>query len=167
MSRPVLWVGVCAGALCAALLASSGWTGVLYAAIYTLAVAPGIVLGRRAAGPGQPAGVIAGGLLGYGATQIALWLPIYLGVASAFAFVLAWLAQAVLLVELARRIRAPLIDLPAWSAPDSRALALTLLLVPVLMGPPYRNLGAADEAGTRWYRAYFTADFVWHTALAA
>ena len=35
------------------------------------------------------------------------------------------------------------------------------------MGPPYRNLGAADETGTRHYRAYFTADFVWHTALAA
>ena len=35
------------------------------------------------------------------------------------------------------------------------------------MTPPYRNLGAADDQGSRWYRAYFTADFVWHAALAA
>ena len=41
-----------------------------------------------------------------------------------------------------------------------------LLLVPVLMGPPYRNLGRADATGNRYYRAYFTADFVWHSALA-
>ena len=41
-----------------------------------------------------------------------------------------------------------------------------LVLVPVLMGPPYRNLGRADETGNRYYRAYFTADFLWHSALA-
>ena len=49
----------------------------------------------------------------------------------------------------------------------TRALCLVLFLVPALMGPPYRNLGARDASGTRYYRAYFTADFVWHTALAA
>jgi hypothetical protein len=40
------------------------------------------------------------------------------------------------------------------------------MLVPVLMGPPYANLGRADAQGTRYYRAYFTADFLWHSALA-
>ena len=41
-----------------------------------------------------------------------------------------------------------------------------LVLVPVLMGPPYANLGRADAEGNRYYRAYFTADFLWHSALA-
>ena len=36
--------------------------------------------------------------------------------------------------------------LPAWSPADTRALVLILLLVPVLMGPPYRNLGREDES---------------------
>ena len=116
---------------------------------------------------GHPAGWFIGALVGYGATQLALWLPIYLGVASPVAFVLSWLALASVLVWLSRRCRQPLMSLPAWSPGDTRALALTLLLVPLLMGPPYRNLGREDASGTRWYRAYFTADFVWHTALAA
>src|SRR5687767_465986 len=34
------------------------------------------------------------------------------------------------------------------------------------MGPPYANLGRSDETGNRYYRAYFTADFLWHSALA-
>jgi hypothetical protein len=34
------------------------------------------------------------------------------------------------------------------------------------MGPPYVNLGRADAEGNRYYRAYFTADFLWHSALA-
>ncbi len=34
------------------------------------------------------------------------------------------------------------------------------------MGPPYANLGRADAEGNRYYRAYFTADFLWHSALA-
>jgi hypothetical protein len=167
MKRALGWAGMAVVAFCAALFASSGTTGVVHAAIYGLAISPGIVLGRRATGPGQPAGILIGALVGYGTSQIALWLPIFLGMASAPVFVLSWLAHAGVLLAIARRIREPLIVLPAWTRADSRALALTLLLVPVLMGPPYRNLGAVDESGTRWYRAYFTADFVWHTALAA
>jgi hypothetical protein len=45
-------------------------------------------------------------------------------------------------------------------------MLLVLLLVPVLMGITYRNLGRQDTDGNRYYRAYFTADFVWHSALA-
>ena len=56
--------------------------------------------------------------------------------------------------------------MPAWTAPDTTALLLVMLLVPLLMGPPYANLGRADAEGNRYYRAYFTADFLWHSALA-
>ena len=56
--------------------------------------------------------------------------------------------------------------MPEWTSRDSAALLLVLVLVPVLMGPPYANLGRADAEGNRYYRAYFTADFLWHSALA-
>lgn len=167
MRRTLLWGALSAAALLTALVAASGITGLIHALVYALAVAPGVALGRRAAGPVQPAGWVAGALVGYGATQLALWLPIYLSIASPLAFGVSWLLHAVLFIWLSRRIRRPLLTLPAWSHAGLRSLALVLLLVPVLMGPPYFRLGRADESGTRWYRAYFTADFVWHTALAA
>jgi hypothetical protein len=163
----VLWVALSAAALLGALIAASGLTGLLYAFLYALAVAPGVVLGQRAAGRLQPAGWVAGALIGYGGTQLALWLPIYLSIPSALTFAVSWLLQAAVLIWLSRQIASPLLALPAWSRADIRAFALVLLLVPAVMGPPYFRLGRADESGTRWYRAYFTADFVWHTALAA
>ena len=108
-----------------------------------------------------------GALLGYGATQLALWLPIYLGIPYLAIFLGSWSLQAVLLVAVSRRIEPPVLTLPAWSPADTRLLAITLLLVPILMGRPYQNLGREDATGARHYRAYFTADFVWHAALAA
>ena len=60
-----------------------------------------------------------------------------------------------------------LVALPAWSAPEARTLVLLLLLVPAVFVLPYRNLGARDAEGNRFYRAYFTADFIWHMALTA
>ena len=44
---------------------------------------------------------------------------------------------------------------------------LLLLLVPAVFVLPYKNLGARDAEGNRFYRAYFTADFIWHMALTA
>jgi len=46
-------------------------------------------------------------------------------------------------------------------------LVLLLLIVPAVFVFPYKNLGAQDAQGNRYYRAYFTADFIWHTALTA
>ena len=162
-----LWLAGTATLVVLALGAAAGATGILYAPLYLVAIAPGFVLGRRLAGPAHPAGWLVGGTLGYGLTQIALWAPIALHVPSLPAFLAAWLLGAVAIWFIARRIGSPVLALPAWSAGDWRALSLTLLLVPLVMGPPYRSLGAADESGTRYYRAYFTADFVWHTALAS
>jgi hypothetical protein len=149
------------------LLWATGAVGLVYAACYVIAVAPGLILGRRLTGSWHPAGIAIGGAIGYGAVQMALWAPIELGVPSAATFVLAWITTGGMLLAIARRIAAPVLPLAPATRQDLRALALTLVLVPVIMGPPYANLGARDEAGTRYYRAYFTADFVWHTALAA
>ena len=131
----------------------------------TRARLPGNSLGRRLVGARHPAGWIIGGVIGYGLTQLALWVPIILHVPSPLAFVGAWVAEAVVVWALARRITTPILPLPAPAASETRALALTLLLTALVMYVPYRNLGRADESGTRYYRAYFTADFVWHTAL--
>jgi hypothetical protein len=151
----------------AGIVAACGAIALPYSLLYGAAVSPGVELGRRAFGSRHPAGWAVGALLGYGTTQIALWLPIYLGVAHASTFIASWTVQAIAVVAVSRRIESPVITLPAWSTADTRAAAVTLLLVPLLMGPPYRNLGREDESGARHYRAYFTADFVWHTALAA
>ena len=165
--RAVPWMAISGVVFLASLVAATGLVGLVYLLLYGLAVAPGIVLGRKLVGTANPAGVLIGAVIGYGATQLALWVPLALDVASAPAFLLAWLLLAALLVESARRIDVPVLPLPAPTAGDARALALVLLLVPLVMGLPYRNLGAQDNTGTRQYRAYFTADFVWHTALAA
>lgn len=64
-------------------------------------------------------------------------------------------------------VRDPAVALPPWTSKDTAALLLVLLLVPLLVGLPFARLGARDPTGDRLYRAYFTADFVWHTALVA
>jgi len=159
-------------ALAASILAltwvfAGGPAGWLYAAIYALSVAPALPVGFALFGRRHAAGWVAGGLLGYGLTQLAIWAVIASGHASAPAFIFGWLLLCALSWAAARVLGpAPLVPMGAWTSADTRALLLVVLLVPVLMGPPYRNLGRTDDAGYKYYRAYFTADFVWHSALA-
>jgi hypothetical protein len=156
-----------AGSVLAALLLSAGWPALVYAIIFSLAIVPGLPLGWRLFGRHHPAGWIGGALVGYGITQLALWTVIQLGAATAATVVLAWLLAGGATLAVSRvGGRAPWVSMPEWKPGDARALLLVLLLVPVLMAPPYRNLGRTDESGNRFYRAYFTADFVWHSALA-
>ncbi len=162
---------VLGAALIAALLAVLWLTGsagaVAYLVIWALAILPGLPLGFALFGRDQPAAWIGGGLLGYGLTQMAIWGVIVSGQAPAFAFVLAWLVLLAGTIAVRRFLPpAPLLSLPAFATADVRALLLVLLLVPALMGPPYANLGRRDEGGNLYYRAYFTADFLWHSALA-
>lgn len=161
------WIAGGAVIVATALWVAAGVSGILYGLVYAAAVTPGVMLGRRLAGSDHPAGWILGAVVGYGSTQIAIWLPIFAGAPSAAAFIAAWLLQAAALIWLSRRIESPLLPLPSVARGDLRAVAIVGLLIVLLMVIPYRNLGAADESGTRYYRAYFTADFVWHTALAA
>ncbi|HET7217160.1 MAG TPA: hypothetical protein VFJ02_03900, partial [Vicinamibacterales bacterium] len=118
-------------------------------------------------GAGHPAGWIAGALFGYAATAFALWIPIAIGRPSPWAFTLCWGAIAGLLWVLWRRAGRAQIDTPAWQVSDSAGLAVILALTLALSVPALRRVGEADAAGDHSYRAYFTADFVWHTALTA
>jgi len=146
---------------------AAGRSGLAYALLYCLAVAPGIPLGLAVFGRRHPAGWIGGALVGYGTTQIALWASLAIGIISPLLLVFGWACMSALLVSASRLVRSPGVNLPEWTRRDMAALAVVLLLVPVLMTPPYRNIGAMDANGTKHYRAYFTADFLWHTALAA
>ncbi len=158
--------GILALGVVGALYVSSGLVGLAYALVFSAAVAPGIPLGIVLFGRHHPAAWVGGSLIGYGLTQLTLWFVIVTGHASAFAFVLAWSGVCVAALLTSRSIAdAPVIPVGAWKAADTRAMLLVLLLVPVLMGLTYRNLGR-EENGNRYYRAYFTADFLWHSALA-
>jgi hypothetical protein len=153
--------------LAAVLWISTGRAGLLYVPIYALALLPGLPLGFALFGRRHAAGWIGGALLGYGLTQLALWVAIVSGLGSGVAAVAAWTALCALTLSLGAVLGPrPALEGLSWTRADTHALLLVLLLVPAIMGAPYRNLGRADEGGTRYYRAYFTADFVWHSALA-
>jgi hypothetical protein len=154
----------------AALLGTVAWTsgpaGIAYLPFWLAAALPGVPLGLRVFGRHAMAWV-CGLAIGYTMTCLVIWAVIAAGAASGSAFVLAWMAASATVVMLARRLPSPLVPLRPWTSQDTAALAGVLLLVPALMGAPYRNLGASDTDGRRYYRAYFTADFVWHMALTA
>ena len=143
----------------------AGAAGVAYLPFLAAAAVPGLPLGRAAFGR-TPVGTLVGLATGYAASCLVCWAAIRSGFTSPGAFAVSWALEMLAFAVAARAIRQPLVPVPSWTARDSAALAATLLLVPALMAAPYRNLGRADEAGTKYYRAYFTADFVWHAALA-
>ena len=140
---------------------------VLYIAIYAIALIAGLPLGLALFGRRHPAAWIAGGVIGYALTAFAIWIPIELGRPSGVAFALAWLAVAWAVLLAAKRVPPPLIVLPEWTRRDGRALLCVLLLTLAIAIPPFARAGAADASGNRYYRAYFTADFVWHEALTS
>lgn len=143
-----------------------GWPGVATFFLYGLGILPGVLLGG-ALFDNKPARWAAGALLGYGLLSVAFWIPIAIGRPGLDSFVFVWL-MLVLLCNAARSAcgKGPsLIQLPEWTKRDTAALLLMLHLVPLLVGSPFARAGERDDAGTRYYRAYFTADFVWHMAL--
>ncbi len=149
-------------------LVGGGASGVVYLAIYLLALVPGLPLGFALFGRRQAAGWVAGALMGYILTALAIWSVIAAGTPSGVTFVAAWAALSTITwAAYLRRRREPLVTLPVWRRQDTLALLLVLLLVPALVAPTFRNVGAVDDAGQERYRAYFTADFLWHAALTA
>lgn len=154
--------------LAAGVWASAGAGALLYVPIFAAATLPGLPIGLALFGRRHPAAWIGGALIGYGLTQLLLWAVISAGLASTAAFCGVWLVVTATSVAIfGTGVRSAALPAPPWSSADVRALFLVLLLVPVLIGVTYRNLGRADEQGNRYYRAYFTADFLWHSALAS
>jgi hypothetical protein len=145
---------------------TAGVAGLAYLLVWALVSAPGVPLAFRLCGRHGFA-VTAGLCVGYTTSCLVVWLLVMAGWTSPLAFVTAWAIESGLLLAAARVVPAGSIPLSAWTSRDTAGLALTLLLVPALMGAPYRHLGAQDAGGTRYYRAYFTADFLWHAALTA
>lgn len=161
--------GVAALALSILVLAwaLAGLSGILYFALFGLTAVPGLPLGFALFGRRHAGGWIAGTLFGYLLTALAWWAVVFVRVPSTFAFVVAWALGSVVSWLAATRLSAPAVALPAWGRRDTTALVLVLWLVPALVWAPFVNLGSRDAAGTRLYRAYFIADFVWHAALTA
>lgn len=143
----------------------AGGAGLAYAPFWAAAALPGVPLGRAVFGR-SPLGTVTGLSGGYAISCLVCWALIRADVMSAGTLAAAWGLELLAMGAIARAIRHPLVPSPAWTARDSAGLAAVLLLVPALMAAPYRNLGRADAGGTKYYRAYFTADFVWHAALA-
>lgn len=140
--------------------------GLLYAIVYILATLPGWPVGFALFGRKHAAGWISGALLGYAITAFTLWAVIKMGLASAPGFAVAWLVvTAVMWLWLGRRTGSPFVRLPEWKRRDTVALIFTLSLVPILVAPVFRNVGQSDAGGREMYRAYFTADVLWHAAL--
>jgi hypothetical protein len=160
-------VAVAVLALSVVMLAAAigGPPGLAYLLLYAAATLPGLPIGRRLLGT-SPAGLVAGALLGYGITALCIWLPVAAGHPSATAFALLWLIACAGSWRLVRR-GAPLVELPPWTQGTTAALCGVALLVPMLTARPFLRIGDVDAAGNTRYRAYFTADFVWHEALTA
>ena len=150
-----------------ALWALGGVVAIACFLLITLGTVPGIPLGFALFGRRHAAGWIAGALFGYAITAIACWAVVFFRVPSFAAFVVVWLGACAATWAVFGRRSTPAVILPPWSSRDTAALALLLLLVPALVGPPFARLGSKDASGNRLYRAYFIADFVWHTALTA
>ena len=140
----------------------SGWLSLIGFGLTTL---PALPLGTALFGRHHGAGWVAGAMLGYALTCLVLWIAVQVR--------LPWPMTAILWVAvsstslLTRRLPVPLVQLPSWSRRDTSMLLLVLLVVPLLLWRPFSRIGLADDQGNRRYRAYFTADFLWHVALTA
>jgi len=135
--------------------------------LLALTAVPGLPLGFALFGKRHVVSLLIGTTLGYAITSLAWWAVVFFGHASTWAFVDAWVVAALVSWAIARAMDSPVVTLPRWTHSHSVALMLLLLLVPALVTRPFVKLGSVDRDGNHLYRAYFIADFVWHTALTA
>ena len=144
----------------------AGLAGIGYLAIYAAALAPGLPIGFALFGRRHAAGWVAGALCGYALTSLAVWMPVELGQTEAAWTLGAW-ALLTAGMWIGWRRGEPLVELPTWRRRDTTALLLVVLVVPLLVARPFSRIGEQDAEGNLRYRAYFTADFLWHVALTA
>jgi hypothetical protein len=144
-----------------------GVAGPLYVLLFSFAAVPGLPLGFLLFGARHPAGWLAGILFGYVLTALAIWIPLALNAVSIPTIAAAWFSLSAVTWLATRTLRSPVAVLPQWRSAESSAVAVALAMVLALTTPPFARIGTADARGDKVTRAYFTADFVWHTALAA
>jgi hypothetical protein len=126
-------------------------------------VVPGLLIVRcLTPGSGWLAPVAFGPLLGQALGSFVLTLLWVAGGRGVWTIAVAPLIVA-LLIWPARRL-AGRFRLPVAESGDLIALALLLLLVPVVVGLPFAHVGELGPDGQD-YRAYFTADYVWRRAV--
>ncbi len=166
-AAPVLIAAVGVWVLALAWRLGSGWGGIVCLALVVASIAPGWPVAAYVFGARHGATWIAGFALGYPLTAFLLWIPIALGVPRPETIVVTWAAGTAVIWAVLFPRRARRIDLPRWTRRDTAALAMVVALVPLLVGRPFSRIGERDAAGERLFRAYFTADFVWHMALTA
>ena len=138
----------------------------LYCLLFAAFCLAGLPIGFALFGRRHAAGWISGALLGYGIVAVAFWGIVQSGWASMPAFALT-LGAINLVTWRGLAAAGPWIALPEWRGRDTRALLLVSLIVPLLQWGPFTRIGEMDGDGARRYRAYFTADFLWHVALTS
>jgi len=143
-----------------------GPAGLGYLGLYALLLVPGLPIGFLLFGRNHAAGWIGGALIGYALSALVLWVPADLGLVARAWIPTAWTVLTAATFPLLKASRV-LVQLPAWHRADSVALLCSLLVVPLLLAGPFSRVGDPDGEGQRRYRAYFTADFLWHVALSA
>ncbi len=162
-------VNILAATFALLLLALVAWcggpAGLAYLGLYALALVPGLPLGWRLFGRQHPAGWVSGAMVGYGFTCIAFWVPIRAHIAATPVFALLWALVAAVAWWAARPAQAPLVALPVFTRRDAIAGLLALHLVLAFLAFPFGRFGERDASGQRYFRAYFTADVIWHMAL--
>jgi hypothetical protein len=124
-------------------------------------VLPGVALGRVIGstdqtrvfawlvGPALALGFSVFGTFLWWAMGLQGWLALSLGPALTWGLVFA-----------ARRLGPPALRLPTFDGRDRTALAVLLLIVPLVTWLPYAHVREPVADGEA-YRAYFTADFIW------
>jgi hypothetical protein len=108
---------------------------------------------------------VAGGLLGYALTAWIVWAVTAIGLHGSVERLIAWAAVVAGVWGAGLARGEALVTLPSWTRRDTLALLLMLWMVPLLVGAAFVKVGERDATGARHYRAYFTADVLWHSAL--
>ena len=164
MTRGSLAIAVCGAAFALAYATVAGPAALAFGLTSQLIfLLPGVLMVRAMTpGAGWLAALAFGPFVGQALGSLVLTLLWVAGGRGPWLIAAAPLLVAVLAAparNLAGRIR-----LPATGPGDATALALVLLLVPVIVGFPFAHVGEITANGQD-YRAYFTADYVWRRAV--